>query len=107
MTDSRLELRNKRRLSVRFGHGKLEHLGYSSDVSSQGFFVESQAVYKPGVVLNLELKTRDGAIILVEGKVQWSKKGPTRLNYIVKSGMGISIQKFLQGEDVFHTFLSQ
>lgn len=107
MADSRLEKRNKKRLTVKFGNGKLEHVGYSSDVSSEGFFVESQAVYKSGAVLNFELTTRSGEVILVEGKVQWSKKGPVRLSHVVKSGMGISIQKFLQGKDVYLSFLSQ
>ena len=101
MPDSRLEQRNKKRLSVKFGHDKLEHLGYLSDVSSQGFFVESRIVYKPGVVVNCELTTRNGETILIEGKVQWSKKGAMRLSHIMKSGMGISILKFLQGEDVY------
>ena len=85
----------------------MDNIGYSSDISPQGFFVESRVVYKSGVVLDFELTTRDGATILIEGKVQWSKKGSPRLNHIVKSGMGISIQKFLKGEDVYFSFLSQ
>ena len=103
MSDSRQEQRSKKRLSVKFGHGKLEHLGYLSDVSSQGFFVESRIVYKSGVVLNFELTTRDGATILIEGRVQWSKKGAPRLNHIMKSGMGISILNFLEGEGVYQS----
>ena len=101
VSDSRQERRIKKRLSVKFGHDKLEHLGYLSDFSSQGFFVESRIVYKSGVVLNFELTTRDGEIILIEGRVQWSKKGAPRLNHIMKSGMGIFILNFLQGVDVY------
>ncbi len=102
MPDTRLEQRNKKRLSVKFGHDKLEHIGYLSDISSQGFFVESRIVYKPGVVINCELTTRNEEKILVECRVQWSKKGSPRLNHIMKSGMGISILKFLQGEGEYH-----
>ena len=102
MSDSRLEQRSKKRLSVKFGHDKLDHIGYLNDVSSQGFFVESRIVYKPGVVLNCELTTRNGDKILVEGRVQWAKKGALRLNHIMKSGMGIYILKFLQGENAYH-----
>ena len=101
MSDSRHEKRIKKRLAVKFGHDKLEYLGYLVDVSSQGFFLESRIVYKPGVVLNFELTTRDGAIILIEGRVQWSKKGALRLNHIMKSGMGVFILKFLQDEDLY------
>jgi len=101
MSDSRLEQRKKRRLSVRFGNGKLENHGYSSDISLQGFFVESRVVYKSGAVMNFEIKNRDGEIITLVGKIQWSKKVAPRLNHILKSGMGISIQKFLTGEKIY------
>ncbi len=103
MPDSRLEQRNKKRLSVKFGYDKLEHIGYLSDVSPQGFFVESRIVYKSGIVLNCELTTRNGEIILIEGRMQWSKKRAMRHNHIMKSGMGIYILKFLKGEDVYLT----
>jgi len=103
MADSRLERRNKKRLSVKFGYDKLEHAGYTSDVTSRGFFLESRIVYKTGVELNCELTTRSGEIILIEGRVQWAKKGAMRHNHIIKSGMGIYILKFLKGEDVYRT----
>ena len=74
MPDTGLEKLNKKRLSVKFGYDKLDHIGDLSDVSSKGFFVESRTVYKPGVVLWCELTTRDRAIILIEGRVQSSKK---------------------------------
>lgn len=103
MSDSRREKRNKKRLSVKFGHDQREHIGYLCDISSQGFFVESRIVYKSGVILNFEFTTRDGEIVLMEGRVQWSKKGAIRLNHIMKSGMGIFILKFLEGEDVYRS----
>jgi hypothetical protein len=101
MPDTRLEHRNKKRLSVKYGYGKLEHTGYTSDVTARGFFLESRIVYKAGVELNCELTTRSGEIILIEGRVQWAKKGAMRHNHIMKSGMGIYILKFLKGEDVY------
>jgi hypothetical protein len=39
--------------------------------------------------------------------VQWTKKGAPRLNHIIKSGMGIYIQKILKGEDAYLALLSQ
>jgi hypothetical protein len=107
MSDSRLEERKRKRLSVRFGNGKLEHLGYSSDISLQGFFVESRVVYKSGAVMNFEIKTRDGELITMIGKIQWAKKAAPRLNHILKSGMGISIQKFLTGEEIYLALVSE
>ena len=106
MPNSRFETRHKKRLSVRFGHGALEHIGHTSDVSTQGIFIEARTVYKPGVVLKIELKTRDNEIILIEGEVRWAKKAPARANHLMKSGMGICILNFLQGQDIFETYLS-
>ena len=63
--------------------------------------MESQIVYKTGVVLNCEITTRGGEKIVIDGRVQWSKKGALRFNHIMKSGMGIYILKFLQGEDLY------
>jgi hypothetical protein len=103
VSDSRLEQRSKKRLAIKFGHDKLDHIGYLSDVSSQGFFVESRIVYKSGIVLNCELTTRNGETILIEGRVQWSKKGALRLSHVMKSGMGIYILKILKGEDIYLT----
>lgn len=105
MPDLRMEQRNKKRLSVKFGHGQPDHVGYLSDVSSQGFFVESGTVYKPCVVLSFELTTRDRDIIVLEGRVQWSKKGAPRLNHIMQSGMGIYILKFMQGENEYQSLI--
>jgi hypothetical protein len=106
MPDARFETRHKKRLSVRFGHGALEHIGYTSDVSAQGIFIEARTVYKPGVILKIELKTRDNEITLLEGEVRWAKKTPGRASYLMKSGMGICILKFLQGQDVFEAYLN-
>ena len=89
MPEMRIKKRIKKRLSVRFGHGALDKIGFTCDVSKEGLFLETQAVYKPGVSLNLELTTRDGSVIQMEGQVRWSKKAPLRLNHTMKSGMGI------------------
>jgi hypothetical protein len=105
MPDTRLEVRLKKRLSVRFGHDGLEHIGYTCDVSTKGLFLEARTVYRPGIVLTIELKTRDGEITLLQGEVRWAKKAPARVSHRLKSGMGIYIQKFVQGEDIFETFL--
>jgi hypothetical protein len=106
MADTRLEVRLKKRLSVKFGHDELEHIGYTSDVSSQGLCLEARTVYRPGIVLNVELKTREGETVLLQGEVRWAKKAPARvISHRLKSGMGINIQKFLQGKELFETFL--
>ena len=104
MSDARDEERKKRRLTVRFGLNGEKHIGYTCDVSSQGLYVESRTVYKPGTVLNLEITTSGGETILVEGKVCWAKKSPPNLNRVMKSGMGVYVQQFLKGEEVFRSF---
>jgi len=107
MSDLRTQARFKKRLSVKFGHDQLENIGFTCDVSSRGLYLQSKIVYKPGIILIIEITMRDGTIILFEGKVRWSKKAPTEFSHKMKSGMGIQIQKFLQGEDVFKTIFLQ
>jgi len=73
----------------------------------QGIYLQSKTIYKPGVVLIVEITKRDGTIVLLEGKVRWSKKAPAEFSHKMKLGMGIQVQKFLQGEDVFQTIFPQ
>lgn len=105
MPEKRYEKRKKKRLSVRFGPNGEKHFGYTCDISSEGFFLESKTVYKPGTVLNVEITTKNGALIHVTGKVCWAKKAPPRLAGVMKSGMGIKVDKFIAGKEVFLSFL--
>ena len=107
MAEKRYEKRKKKRLSVRFGLNGEKHIGYTGDVSSEGLFLESKAVYKPGTVLDIEMTTSNGSLIHVVGKVRWAKKAPPNLSRVMKSGMGILVQEFIEGEEVFRSFWSE
>jgi len=106
MAESRRELRQKKRLTVRFGDSAPQHIGYTSDVSSQGLFLEARIVYRPGVILNLEIETRDGSLVQMVGEVRWAKKAPVRASHFMKSGMGIKIRRIVTGADLFASFIA-
>lgn len=106
MADTRIEFRQKKRLTVRFGDDAPKHLGYTSDVSARGLFLEARTVYRPGVILNLEIETREGDLIRMVGEVRWAKKAPARVHHLMKSGMGIKIRQITMGQDIFVSFVN-
>lgn len=73
-------------------------------MSHEGLFVESQTVFAQGAVLQVKMTTRDGKDVLVDGTVQWSKKYAVRYSNKLKSGMGLHIKRFHQGEELFRSF---
>jgi hypothetical protein len=73
----------------------------------QGIYPQSKTVYNPGVVLIIEITTRDGRIVMLEGKVRWTKKAPEEFSHKMKSGVGIHVQRLLHGEDLFQAIFFQ
>ena len=49
----------------------------------------------------------DGRIVLLEGNVRWTKKAPVEFSHKMKSGVGIHVQRFLQGEGLFQAIFFQ
>ncbi len=99
--------RSRRRMTARFGTEKLQYMGYTEDISPGGIFIQAAAVLKPGTRLQIQLKTSSGEIILLNGQVRWAKKVPPQLLRKIKAGMGILITEFLEGEDIFRSYLPE
>ncbi len=57
MSEKRLDLRKNRRLEVRFGPDEPKRIGFTCDITWQGFFIQSSAVCRPGSNDNLKLTT--------------------------------------------------
>jgi hypothetical protein len=93
--------RINRRMTVRFGSEKLEHLGFTIDVSAEGLFIGSYTVFRSGGVLHVQLTTRDGNDILLRGEVRWAQKMPAKYAYKVKSGMGVRILEIIKGREFY------
>jgi len=67
-------------------------------------FVEAQTVFREGSLLHFLIRTRDDKEILLQARVRWSKKYAAHYSHKLKSGMGVLITEFKQGEDDYQTF---
>jgi len=76
-------------------------VAFTEDVSETGFFIRTAVIHPPNTSLRIELITADTESILLDGKVRWAKKVPPNLMRIAKGGMGISITRFLAGEETY------
>ena len=83
-----LELRRRRRLTVRYGTGEARHIGYSGNISKTGMMIRTTRVFEPGTVLSLELELLAGTLRL-SGRVIWARVGEIRWLPTGKIGMGI------------------
>ena len=89
--EKRKKSRYPKRLLVRFGKEKLDHLGFTQDISSTGIFLKSNFSFPPLTRLKLEVTLPDDSTIECFGVVQWAKKVPPALSRLVKkNGMGIA-----------------
>ncbi len=105
--ENRKGLRSRKRLQVRFGTEKPEHLGYTEDISPQGLFIQTAKVMKPGTRLQVRLTTREGRQILIEGHVRWAKGAPPQFLGKLRTGMGVMITSFVTGEEFFRGCLPE
>jgi hypothetical protein len=105
MVDKRNSVRKNRRIQLRYGIDDPIRVGFTYDVSTSGFFIQSSLVVKPGTLLDIELKLPNASQIRLKGRVQWAKKVPPNLLSLVKKGgMGIRIIKFSSGETAYGDF---
>jgi len=99
----RSSLRINRRLTVKFGADKPEHLGYTIDISKDGLFLGANTVFRSGGVLHVQLTPREGGVVLLRAEIRWSQKMPAQYAHKVKSGMGLRIIEFIQGREIYET----
>jgi hypothetical protein len=94
--------RKKKRLTVRFGREAAEKLGFTEDISRTGIFLKTAQILQPGSPIKIELEVGRDEVVQLEGTVVWAKKVPPELIRLVKkSGMGVRITRFLQGEELY------
>ena len=108
MPDKRIISRHKKRLSLRFGINSYEKLAFTEDISSHGLFIKTVNILPLGSRVNVEITLPDGPVIRLEGMVRWSKRVPPQMIHLVrKSGFGIMITRFLDGEDVYRNMIAE
>jgi len=103
MPENRNLKRHRKRLQIKYGVNGSMRTGFTDDVSDSGFFIRSAIVYPPKTLLKIELLSPANETVLIEGMVRWAKRVPPNLLRMTKGGMGIRIEKFLAGEEVFRS----
>lgn len=105
MTEKRLITRKNRRLEVRFGPDEPKRIGFTCDITLQGFFIQTAGVCRPGTLLMIALNMGHDQEVRLQGRVQWAKRVPPQLlQRAKKGGMGIKIERFLSGEAVYRSY---
>ena len=105
MTDKRLSTRKNRRLEVRFGPDEPKRIGFICDITSQGFFIQTAGVCRPGTLLMVAINMGHDQKVTLQGRVRWAKRVPPQmLHRVKKGGMGIKIERFLAGEAIYHSY---
>ncbi len=107
MAEKRLEKRHRKRLSARYGVEECNRIGFTEDVSEEGFCLKAAVVFHPGTVLQVEIVSPGGEPIRLRGKVMWAKKVPPTLMHKVKAGMGIRVLSFQRGEEHYRSMCEE
>ncbi|MBI3802352.1 MAG: PilZ domain-containing protein [Nitrospirae bacterium] len=90
--EKRQKQRTLKRLFVRFGNEKPEHIGFTHDLSATGIFLKTNTVFPPNTRLQIELTLPDETVLCCRGIVMWAKRIPPALNRMVqKHGMGVRL----------------
>ncbi len=108
MADKRVIARHKKRLSLRFGIEAANKLAFTEDVSAHGLFIKTVNILPLGCQVKVELVLPDGGFVSLEGMVRWSKRVPPQMIHLVKkSGFGVRIMRFLEGEDNYRNMIAE
>jgi hypothetical protein len=102
MVDKRITTRRNRRLQLRYGTDEPNRVGFTCDLSSRGFFIQTALVARPGTLLEIEIALPGEIQVHLRGRVQWAKKVPANLlSRVRKGGMGIRIVDFVSGQEAY------
>ena len=88
--DNRSRERSLKRLMVRYGVDKADRTAFTKNLSETGIYVKTNAVFKPGTTLQLEVRAPDQAFHMW-ARVVWAKKVPAQLAHVLECGMGLSL----------------
>lgn len=73
---------------VRFGEDSPDRSGFTKNLSETGIFIQTNAVPRPGTLIQVELHFPERKFSLW-ARVMWGKKVPPQLAHILECGMGL------------------
>jgi hypothetical protein len=102
MSEKRLDKRVRRRIAIRFGTDDPNRLAFTEDISPEGMFIKTTNIALPGSRLTVTLILQDNRTVTLAGRVMWAKKVPPQMIRLVKkSGLGLKIESFIEGEELY------
>jgi len=101
MAHQRTQDRHRKRIQVRYGVDAASRIGFTEDISIDGFFLRTAAVQKPGTMMLFELSLPDGTLVSLTGSIRWAKRVPPNLLNRVKGGFGVRIDRFHSGVEAY------
>lgn len=108
MSEKRWGKRFRKSLRVRFGTENLDEVGFTEDISPQGFFIKTTRTYESEIKLRVEIELEDGNLVLVEGLAPWAHHEDMNRAWMVSdAGMGFKIVRFLSGEFQYQELCQQ
>ena len=73
------QVRQTKRIEIRFGVARPSQLGFTIDVSEAGLFVKTTTVYPVQTPLVLEMRLPGQEAFPLRGHVTWAKRIPAQL----------------------------
>lgn len=107
MVKKRDTYRHLKRFRVKFGVGAANVSGFTEDLSWNGLFIKTALVQGPGRELVVELNLPQDCLVRMIAKVQWAKRLPPALLRSYKGGMGLTIVRFLGGEEYYRALCDE
>jgi len=88
MKTDRVTNRAKKRVMVRYGVTGLDRTGFTRNVSETGMAIQTNQVFAPGTMLQIEMKFPDRTVTLW-ARVVWAQRVPAALAHRLPCGMGV------------------
>lgn len=87
-TDKRRVGRARKRLLIRYGTAAADKTAFTKNLSDTGVFVHTNAVFKPGTTIQVEIGFPERTFSMW-ARVVWAKQVPPQLAHILECGMGL------------------
>ena len=85
--------RHRKRVMVRFGPDGPEKAAFTTNLSEHGVLLQTNHVFAPGTILQIEVLPPDHAKFELVGRVVWVRRVPPRLQQVKSSTMGLYFSK--------------